>query len=81
LDKFRQAAEIFENVAENYPYTESEIGAYSNMGMCYEELGQWQKAADAYDMVIQRFEEGADVAQDAYSFAQQHKDWIVANQL
>lgn len=76
---YQQAAEIFDYVAKNYPYTESEIGAYSNLGICYEELEQWQKAVEAYDMVIRRYEEGEDVGIEAFNFANAHKNYIVAN--
>ncbi|MCE5252354.1 tetratricopeptide repeat protein [bacterium] len=79
MNLYRQAAEIFNNVVTQYPYTESEIGAYSNMGICYEAIGEWQKAADAYDQVMKRYEEGAAVGQEAYTFARMHKDYIVAN--
>ena len=81
LNLYRQAAEIFESVATEYPYTESEIGAYSNMGMCYEALELWQKAVEAYDMVIQRYEEGMEVGVDAFNFANTHKNYIVADKL
>ncbi|MFC1694400.1 tol-pal system YbgF family protein, partial [Candidatus Latescibacterota bacterium] len=53
----RQAAEMLEKVAIDYPGTESEIGAYSNAGMIYEELNEWRKAAEMYDNVIRIFEE------------------------
>ncbi len=76
---YRQAAEIFVKVVSDYPYTESEIGAYSNMGICYEALGEWRKAADAYDQVIRRYEEGVAVGQEALTFATMHKNYIVAN--
>ncbi|MBN1291920.1 MAG: tetratricopeptide repeat protein [Candidatus Latescibacteria bacterium] len=79
LNIYRQAAEIFNTVVTEYPYTESEIGAYANMGICYEALGEWQKAADAYDQIMRRYEEGAQVGQESYTFARMHKDYIVAN--
>ena len=79
LNLYRQAAEIFNTVVTQYPYTESEIGAYSNMGICYEALGEWKKAADAYDQVMKRYEEGATVGLEAYNFARLHKDYIIAN--
>ena len=31
---YRQASEIFQSIVENYPETEAEIGAYSNLGIC-----------------------------------------------
>lgn len=76
---YRQAAEVFEKVAKDFPHTEAEIGAYSNLGMCYEMLEQWAKAVEAYDMVIRRYEEGENVGEEARSFATQHKQYIVAN--
>ena len=47
--------------------------------MCYEAAEEWKKAVNAYDMVIKRFEEGVDVGKDAFNFANQHKQYIVAN--
>ena len=79
LNLYRQAAEIFNSVVTQFPNTESEIGAYSNMGICFEALGEWQKAADAYDQVMKRYEEGATVGLEAYNFARLHKDYIIAN--
>ena len=79
LNLYRQAAEIFNTVVTKYPNTESEIGAYSNAGICYEALGDWKKAAEAYDQVMKRYEEGATVGLEAYNFARLHKDYIVAN--
>ncbi len=76
---YRQAAEIFERVAKEYPYTEAEIGSYSNLGVCYEALERWQEAVNAYDMVIRRYEEGEEVGIDAFNFANAHKQYIVAN--
>jgi len=78
---YQQAVQLFRNVVEQYPNTESEIGAWSNMGICYEALNQWQEAIDAYQNVIDKFEAGADVSQDAFTFARMHKDYIVANRM
>lgn len=76
---YRQAAEIFADVASKYPYTEAEIGSYSNLGVCYEALEMWQEAVNAYDMVIRRYEEGEIVGIDAFNFATAHKQYIVAH--
>ncbi len=81
LNLYQQAADIFTSIVENYPDTEAEIGAYSNIGICYEALDRWQEAIDAYDMVIMKYEEGADVNEEAFNFARMHKDYIVANRL
>ncbi|MFC1651390.1 tetratricopeptide repeat protein [Candidatus Latescibacterota bacterium] len=78
---YRQAAEIFKNVYEKYPGTESEIGALSNAGICYEALNMWLDAIEVYDKVIFLYEEGADVSQEALTFSQMHKAYIEANRL
>jgi len=81
FDLYRQAVAIFEQIVKVYPNTEAEIGAFSNMGISYEALGRWQDAINAYDRVIQRYEEGAAVSDEAFNFARMHKDYIVANRL
>ncbi|MDP2982002.1 MAG: tetratricopeptide repeat protein [Candidatus Latescibacter sp.] len=78
---YRQAATGFEAVILKYPGTESETGALSNVGITYEELGEWQKAADAFDKVMKKFESTGAVTQEAFTFAKAHKDYIVANKL
>lgn len=81
LNLYRQAAATFEEVVKKYPGTESETGSYANMGFCYEELGEFQKAVKAYDMVIKKYEKGEGVSGEAYTFAQTHRNYIVANKL
>ncbi len=81
LNLYRQAAEIFDTVSQKYPNTDVEIGACSNLGVCYEALEMWQEAVEAYDMVIQRFKEDGEVGQDAFNFANSHKQYIIANKL
>jgi tetratricopeptide (TPR) repeat protein len=79
--KFRQAIDGFTEIAQKYPKTESAIGALSNMGVCYESLGQWKKAVEVYDLVLGRFSEEEGQREEAYRFAQMHKDWIVSSHL
>ncbi|MFA6471457.1 MAG: M56 family metallopeptidase, partial [Candidatus Latescibacterota bacterium] len=81
LGWYRQSAAGFEAVVSKYPGTESETGALSNMGIAYEELGEWQKAADAFDKVMKKFESSGTVSQEAFIFAKAHKDYIVANKV
>jgi len=81
LNLYRQSVEGFQNVVSRYPGTESETGSYANMGFALEELGEFQKAVDAYDQVIKKYEQGAGVSQDAFTFARMHRDYIVANKL
>jgi len=81
IDLYNEASSIFEMIVESYPNTEAEIGAYSNMGICYEALSRWQDAIDAYDSVIERYEQGAAVSDEAFNFARMHKDYIEANRL
>jgi len=80
-DLYRQAVSIFGSIVSNYPNTEAEIGALSNMGICYEALSRWQDAIGAYENVIRRYEEGAAVSDEALNFAIMHRDYIVANRL
>ena len=77
---YQQAVDIFQDVIDNYPGTESEIGALSNMGVCLEGLGKWQQAVAVYDRVIQMFEDKR-ATRDAFLFAQSHRDWIVSTRL
>jgi tetratricopeptide (TPR) repeat protein len=81
LNLYRQAVEGFRGVVEKYPGTESETGSYANMGFALEELGQYKEAVEAYDQVMKKFEAGAGVSQDAFTFARMHRDYIVANKL
>ena len=76
--QFRRAAAGFAEIARDYPGTESEIGALSNMGVCYESLGQWKDAVQVYDQVLSRL---ADEQAEAYRFARMHKEWIETNRL
>ena len=76
--QFRRAAAGFAEIAGDYPGTESEIGALSNMGVCYESLGQWKDAVQVYDQVLSRL---ADEQAEAYRFARMHKEWIETNRL
>ena len=67
-------------LVEEYPGTETELGVLNNMGITYESLNEWKEAVGVYDRVIARHEEGTSTP-DAYQFARQHRDWIVANRL
>ena len=73
--------QFIKNIYEKYPETESEIGALSNAGICYEALNLWFDAIDVYDMVMLKYEEGADVSLEAYNFSRLHKAYIEANRL
>lgn len=75
-DKFREAIEGFNEITQKYPGTESEIGALSNMGVCYESLGEWRKAVGVYDRVLNSFDGPDAEQQEAYRFARMHKEWI-----
>lgn len=77
---YLKAIEIFRQVREAYPGTESEIGAISNMGVCLESIGRWQEAVDLYNEVIVLYEEER-ATREAFQFAQAHRDWIVSTRL
>ena len=78
---YRQAAEMFKTVYEQYPGTESEIGALTNAGICYEALNMWLEAIEVYDRVLLMYEEGEGVTLDAFNFARIHRAYIEANRL
>lgn len=77
---FERAVAIFEQVRRQYPGTESELGALSNMGVCLEALGRWRDAVALYDEVIALFE-GRRATREAFQFAKAHRDWIVSTRL
>ena len=80
LEKFREVVPMFVNLMEKYPGTEVQVGALSNLGVCYEFLNQWQDAVQTYDKVIELFE-AQEASQEAYQFAKGHRDWIVTSRL
>ena len=69
-----------EELVEEYPGTETELGVLNNMGISYESLNEWKQAVSVYDRVIALHEAGVGTP-DVYNFARQHRDWIVANRL
>lgn len=80
-EKFRRAIAGFSQIAQEYPGTESEIGALSNMGVSHESLGEWKEAVQAYDKVLDRFAGAEAERYEAYRFARMHKEWIEASRL
>jgi hypothetical protein len=51
------------------------------MGFAYEELGEFQKAVNAYEQLMKKYESSGGVSQEAFNFARMHRDYIVANKL
>ena len=80
LARFEQAAALFEDIVKQYPGTESEIGALSNMGVCFEFLHRWRDAVKVYDQVLNR-SDSSKVTPEALRFVQAHRDWIETNRL
>jgi tetratricopeptide (TPR) repeat protein len=77
---YRQAIEVFQIVREQYPGTESEIGAISNMAVCLEALDRWREAVELYDEVISKYE-NQQATREAFQFAKAHRDWIMSARL
>ena len=77
---YARAVQVFEAVRRQYPGTESEIGAISNMGVCLEGLGRWHDAVGVYEEVMTLYEEKK-ATQEAFQFAKSHRDWIVSTRL
>jgi tetratricopeptide (TPR) repeat protein len=80
VEKFREVVPLFVDLMEKYPGTEVQVGALSNLGICYEFLNQWTDAVQTYDKVIELFE-NQQASQEAYQFAKGHRDWIVTSRL
>ena len=80
VEKFRQVVPLFVSLKERFPDTEVEVGALSNLGVCFEFLRQWKEAVQTYDRVISLFAEER-ASQEAYQFAKGHRDWIVTSRL
>ena len=78
--KFEEAAPLFVALMEKYPGTEVEVGALSNLGICYEFLRRWREAVQTYDKVIALYEQEK-ASQEAFQFAKGHRDWIVTSRL
>ena len=78
--KYEEAIPLFIRLMEKYPDTEVEVGALSNLGICYEFLRRWKEAVQSYDKVIALFQEDK-ASQEAYKFAKGHRDWIVTSRL
>ena len=78
--EYEEAAEGFVELAARYPGTYTQMAAYCNLGMAYENLRQWAQAADYYDKALRQA--GDDPAHyDVVTFSREHRDWIVENRL
>ena len=78
--KFEEAVPLFVALMEKYPGTEVEVGALSNLGICYEFLRRWKEAVRTYDKVIALYEQEK-ASREAFQFAKGHRDWIVTSRL
>ena len=77
---FEEAIEIFKEVMERYPETESALGSLSNLGVCLEGLNKWQDAVAVYDQIIGLYENKR-ASREAFQFAKSHRDWILSTRL
>ncbi len=78
--RYDEAVAGLKQIIEKYPGTYTELAAYSNLGLAYEIMREWQEAVENYQKVL---EKGADKPEhaDVVSFAKMHRDWIVENRL
>jgi tetratricopeptide (TPR) repeat protein len=82
LNLYRQSAELFEAILKKFPGTESETGSLANLGVAYEEIGEFQKAVNVYDRLMKKYESaGGNVSLDAFNFARAHRAYIMTNKL
>ena len=77
---FEEAIEVFKEVMERYPETESALGSLSNLGVCLEGLNKWQDAVAVYDQIIGLYEDKR-ASREAFQFAKSHRDWILSTRL
>lgn len=77
---FEEAIEVFKEVVERYPETESALGSLSNLGVCLEGLNKWQDAVEVYDQIIGLYEDKR-ASREVFQFAKSHRDWIVSTRL
>ena len=78
--KFEAVIPQLKELMEKYPGTEVEVGALSNLGICYEFMRRWNEAVQTYDKVIALFEQDK-ASEEAFRFAKGHRDWIVSTRL
>jgi|GEM_PF-574293 tetratricopeptide (TPR) repeat protein len=78
--KFEALIPQLKELMEKYPATEVEVGALSNLGVCYEFMRRWNEAVQTYDKVIALFEQDK-ASEEAFKFAKGHRDWIVSTRL
>jgi tetratricopeptide (TPR) repeat protein len=53
-EDYEKAAQLFQSVVAEHADTEWELFAYERLGRCYEELEQWEEAAQVYRPAIQK---------------------------
>ena len=78
--EYEGAAVGLKELAARYPGTYTQMAAYCNLGMAYENLRKWAQAVAYYDKALQQA--GDDPAHyDVVTFSHEHRDWIVENRL
>jgi tetratricopeptide (TPR) repeat protein len=78
--KYEEAVAGFEEIAQKYAGTNTELAAYCNQGLSFEIMRRWKQAADSYEQVLEKGGDNTETA-DVVSFAKIHRDWIVENRL
>jgi tetratricopeptide (TPR) repeat protein len=78
--QYEEAAAGFKRLVEKYPGTYTEMAAYCNLGMAYENLRQWSQAVEYYEKALEQAGDNPE-HYDVVGFSRQHRDWIVENRL
>ena len=78
--QYEEAVAGFKRLVENYPGTYTEMAAFCNLGMAYENLRQWSEAVAYYEKALEQAGDSPE-HYDVVSFSRQHRDWIVENRL
>jgi len=64
-----------ERVLTKYPGTDIELGCKANIASSYEQLGQFSKAKEMFQKIVDEYRDVAE-AFDVTIFAEQHVRWI-----
>ncbi len=73
--EYKQAIEVLRQIVERYLGTPSEAAARCNIGVSYQQMGEWRKAAKVYEEAITALK-GREEEWQALEFARANRRWI-----
>ena len=79
---FRQAIDRFEKIWQHYPETLAGVGAKVNVGVCHQRLKEWERAVQAFEVIISEGEKGhPQVSPRVMSFCERRRGTIARKHL